>query len=178
MNEFREEALEGVRMRPKFVLELPVPADDAVRRLREGLDTPDLSASTIAAGHHTEFRVDEADRKIWSPRLEVRIEDDAGVSSLHGRFAPRPDVWTGFMFVYFLAWFAVVFGATLGYVQRVSDERAWGYWAVPTGLLIILGIHAASFVGRRFAEDQMRDLRGKLDSVLSRQFGSEVGGEG
>jgi hypothetical protein len=177
MNEFREEILEGARMRPKFNLELPIPVDAAIRRIGAGLDTQELRESAATAGRHAEFRVDQTKRKIWSPRLEVRVEDAPGGSSLHGRFAPRPDVWTGFMFVYFLAWFAVVFGATLGYVQQVSDERAWGFWAVPIGLLIIVGIHAASFVGRRLAEDQMRELRGKLDSVLSQQFGSEVTSE-
>ena len=172
MNEFREEVLEGARLRPKFNLELPIPADEAVLRIRQGLGNPELRESTMAAGRHTEFRVDQAERRIWSPRLEVRIDDAPGGASLHGRFAPRPDVWTGFMFVYFLAWFAVVFGATLGYVQQVSDETPWGYWAVPSGLLIIVGIHAASYVGQRLAEDQMRELRGRLDSVLSRQFES------
>jgi len=172
MNEFREEALEGVRMRPKFLLEIPVPAEEAVARIRQGLDTPELRESTMAAGQYCEFLVDRSERRIWSPRLSVRVEDAPAGASLNGRFAPRPDVWTGFMFVYFLAWFAVAFGATLGYVQQASDERAWGFWAVPAGLLIIVGIHIASYVGQRLAEDQMRELRGRLDSVLSRQFGS------
>jgi hypothetical protein len=161
-------------MRPKFVLEIPVPADEAIHGIREGLDTPGLRESTMAAGQFAEFLVDRSERKIWSPRLEVRIEDAPAGASLHGRFAPRPDVWTGFMFVYFLAWVAVVFGATLGYVEQLSDEKAWGYWAVPIGLLIVAGIHAASYVGQRLAEDQMRELRGRLDSVLSRQFGSVI----
>ena len=172
MSEFREEVLEGARMRPKFNLELPIPADEAIHGIREGLDTPGLRESTMAAGQFAEFLVDRSERKIWSPRLEVRIEDASAGASLHGRFAPRPDVWTGFMFVYFLAWCAGVFGATLGYVQQASRESPWGYWAVPVGLLIAAGIHAASYVGQRLAVDQMRELRGRLDSVLSRQFGS------
>ena len=88
------------------------------------------------------------------------------------RFSPRPDVWTGFMFVYFLVVFLIVFGATLGYVQQVSDEAAWGYWAVPSGLLIIACIHGASYVGQRLAAAQMLELRDRLESVLSRQFGA------
>ena len=161
-------------MRPKFNLELPIPADEAVLRLRQGMNTPDLRESIMAAGQYAEFLVDSSERRIWSPRLEVRIDDAPGGASLYGRFAPRPDVWTGFMFVYFLAWFSVVFGAKLGYVQQVSDERAWGFWAVPIGLLIVAGIHAASYLGKRLAVDQMRELRGRLDSVLSRQFDSVI----
>ena len=87
------------------------------------------------------------------------------------RFSPRPDVWTGFMFVYFVMVFLVVFGATLGYVQQVSGEAAWGYSLVPSGLLVIAGIHLASYVGQRLAASQMRELRGRLDQVVARQFG-------
>ena len=38
MNEFREEILEGARMRPKFNLGLPIPVDAAIRRIGAGLE--------------------------------------------------------------------------------------------------------------------------------------------
>ncbi len=76
------------------------------------------------------------------------------------------------MFLYFVMVFLVVFGATLGYVQQVSDETTWGYWAVPIGLVIIACIHGASYLGQRLAAGQMHELRGRLDQVLSRQFGT------
>ena len=125
----------------------------------------------MAAGRHAELLVDRAKRRIWSPRLTVRIEDAPEGSTMICRFSPRPDVWTGFMFVYFVMVFLVVFGATLGYVQQVSGEAAWGYWLVPSGLLVIAGIHLASYVGQRLAASQMRELRGRLDQVVARQFG-------
>jgi len=160
----------AARMRPKFSIELPVAADEAMLRLREGLDTPELRASSMTAGRHADLMVDRSERKVWSPRLTVRAEDSPGGCTLRCRFSPRPDVWTGFMFVYFVMVFAVVFGATLGYVQQVSGETAWGYWAVPIGLLIIVCIHGASYVGQRLAVGQMHELRGRLESVLSQQF--------
>ncbi len=159
-------------MRPRFILELPLPADEAILKIREGLDTPKLRDSTMAAGRYAEFLVEEPERRVWSPRLTVRIDDAPGGSILQGRFSPRPDVWTGFMFVYFLVVFVIVFGATLGYVQQASDQTPWGYWAVPFGLLIIAGIHVASYVGQRLGADQMGELRGRLESVLARQFDS------
>lgn len=172
MHDSREVNVDASRMRPTFTLELPLPADEAILRIHEELDTPELRESTMIAGRHTEFLVDESERKVWSPRLTVRIDDAPGGSTLRGRFSPRPDVWTGFMFVYFLVVFVIVFGATLGYVQQASDQTAWGYWTVPIGLLIIAGIHVASYVGQRLGADQMRELRGRLETVLARQFES------
>ena len=171
MHDSHDVSVGAARMRPKFSIELPVPADEARLRLREGLDTPELRASTMAAGRTADFMVDRPERRVWSPRLTIRIDDSPDGSTMRCRFSPRPDVWTGFMFVYFLVVFLIVFGATLGYVQQVSNETAWGYWAVPSGLLIIACIHGASYVGQRLAVTQMHELRGRLDQVLSRQFG-------
>jgi hypothetical protein len=170
MNDLPDVGIDAARLRPKFDLDLPVPADEAMRRIRLGLEAPELCHRTLSAGRHAELHVDATERKVWSPRLTVQLEDAPGGSSLRGRFAPRADVWTGFMFVYFLVVFLILFGATLGYVQQVSDEMPWGYWAIPAGLAVIAGIHGLSYLGQRLAEDQMRELRGQLDTVLTRQF--------
>ena len=176
VNDLPEVGIDAARLRPKFDLELPVPADEAIRRIRRGLDSPELCHTTMSAGRHAEFHVDGSDRKVWSPRLTIQVEDAPGGSSLRGRFAPRADVWTGFMFVYFLVAFLILFGATLGYVQQVSDETPWGYWAIPAGLAVIAGIHGLSYLGQRLAADQMGELRRQLDSVLASQFdGTEAG---
>lgn len=163
--------IDATRLRPRFSVELPVAADEAAVRLREGLETPELQGTSIAAGRHADLMVERSERRVWSPRLNVRIEDSPGGSTLRCRFSPRPDVWTGFMFVYFVMVFVVVFGATLGYVQQVSDEKAWGYWGVPLGLLVIAFIHLAGYAGQRLAADQMRELRDRLESVVSSRFG-------
>ena len=172
MTDTRELNVDAARLRPKFDLELPLSADQAIVRIRLGLDTPELHDSTMSAGRHAEFHVEASERKVWSPRLTVRIEEATAGSTLHGRFSPRADVWTGFMFVYFLVVFLILFGATLGYVQQVSDETPWGYWAIPVGLALIAGIHGLSYLGQRLAGEQMRELRRRLDAVLARQFES------
>jgi hypothetical protein len=165
-----EVGIDAARLRPKFDLDLPVPADEAIRRIRSGLEAPELCHRSMSAGLHAEFHVDDSERRVWSPRLTVQLEDAPGGSLLRGRFAPRADVWTGFMFVYFLVVFLILFGATLGYVQHVSDETPWGFWAIPAGLAVIAGIHGLSYLGQRLAEDQMRELRGQLDAVLASRF--------
>ena len=40
-------------------------------------------------------------------------------------------------------------------------------------MVILACIHLAGYVGQRLAADQMRELRGRLDSILARQFGGE-----
>lgn len=126
----------------------------------------------MAAGRQVDLRIDASRTRTWSPRLTVHVEDAPHGCTLRCRFAPRPEIWTGFMFLYALCVFAVLFGATLGYVQQVSDETPWGYWAIPAGLLIIAGIHLAGYLGQRLAADQMAELQQRLDELLQRQFAS------
>jgi len=127
----------------------------------------------MAAGRQIDLRIEESRTRLWSPRLTVHVEDAPEGSLLRCRFAPRPEIWTGFMFLYSFCVFAILFGATLGYVQQVSNETPWGYWAIPAGLLVIAGIHLAGYWGQRLAADQMTELRQRLDELLQRQFASD-----
>jgi hypothetical protein len=85
---------------------------------------------------------------------------------LFARFAPHPEVWTFFMFLYFLVAFVVLFGATFGFVQWASGEAAWALWAVWTGLPVLGLCHLASDLGSRWGQDQMHELKAILKEVV------------
>ncbi len=78
------------------------------------------------------------------------------------------------VFVYFVMTFAIVFGAALGYVQWTLGYSAWGFLAVPSGVLIIALLHIASLVGQRLSTDQTVQLREQLDLLLHKIHESPV----
>jgi hypothetical protein len=156
-------------MRPTFTRPLPWPRDEAVARLRAALaDDPELIGRWQGKGRWAELHVPGTARRLWSPHLAVRLDDEEGGASLFGRFAPHPEVWTFFMFLYFGIVFLVVFGGILGYVQYASGEAAWGLWAVWLGAPALLLIHLASWIGQGLGQDQMADLARDLGRVLER----------
>ena len=71
------------------------------------------------------------------------------------------------MFLYFAFVFGVVFGGVLGYVQWASNEPEWGLWAVLIGVLAIVAIHVAGWIGQRLGYDQMVSLKDEIDEVLT-----------
>ena len=164
--------MKATKMRPTFSIRLPIGADDAVERLRAELATSDLN--TMSAGRCAEFRVPEKERRFWSPYLSVQAQDTSDGCILRGRFAPRPEIWTMFMFVYFLMAFAILFGASFGYVQWTLGYSPWGFLAVPIGALVIVLLHAASLVGQRLSSDQTEQLRRQFDELLRRLDDSAV----
>jgi hypothetical protein len=154
-------------IRPTFTVPLTVSREEATEALRLRLqEREDLAGLWRGKGRWVDVYVPESERRIWSPYLSVRLDEENGTCSVFGRFAPHPEVWTFFMFVYFLVTFLVLFGATLGYVQWVSDEPAWALRTVWVGVPILLLCHLASFVGSRLGQEQMLELRAVMDELL------------
>ena len=92
------------------------------------------------------------------------------------RYAPRPEVWTLFVFGYAAVAFLVILGAIFGYVQWASDETAWGLWAVWIGLPLLVSLHLVSWIGQRLSAGQIEELAQQLDQVLAGLPVSEDGG--
>ena len=154
-------------LRPTFTRRFSLAREDAVATLRASLaENPDLTGRWRGKGRWAELYLPEGERRLWSPYLSVRFDTEEEGCTLFGRFAPHPEVWTFFMFLYGLVAFLTLFGGTLGYVQWVSEEAAWGLWAVWIGVPILGLLHLASYAGARLGQAQMVRLRDELDHAL------------
>jgi len=155
-------------LRPTFTIPLVPPREEAIAAIRAELaGTPELAGRWRGKGRWAELFLPEQERRLWTPYLSIRLDVEPSGCTLFGRFAPHPEVWTFFMFLYFLVAFIVLFGATLAYVQWASGEPASGLWAVWIGIPVMGLIHLASAVGARLAQGQMARLRDELTRILS-----------
>ncbi len=155
-------------LRPTFRIPIALPREEATVEIRRRLlARQDLAGRWMGKGRWVDLFVRESERRVWSPYLSGRLDDcENGQCAVFGRFAPHPEVWTFFMFLYFMIAFFVVFGAMFGYVQWASNEPAWALWSVWIGVPILLLIHLASFIGARLGQSQMRQLKGILEELL------------
>ena len=156
-----------LRLRPTFELPVALPPDEIIGRLRARLRDGDVRNCSATAARCVDLRVDAAARRIWSPHLSVQLREAPGGSVLYGRYGPHPEVWTFFMFLYFGAWFALVLGGIWAYVQWASGEPVGAVWVPLVALVVVLGVHVAGTLGRRLGRAQMRELRARLDLLLS-----------
>lgn len=159
--------MDAIHLRPTFDLAFPLPREEATRRLCAGLaEEPGLSGRWHAKGRWAELHVPAREMRLWSPCLSIRMDDAEAGSTLHGRFGPRPEVWTFFMFLYALIAFLTLFGSTLAYVQWSSAEPAWALWAVWLGVPALGLMHVAAWVAQRRSRRQMARLRAELERVV------------
>jgi hypothetical protein len=145
---------------------LDLPREDAIELLRSQLAESRSRDCWKGKGRWCEIHLPEEEQKIWTPHLSLRLDHEDRGSSIFARFAPKPEIWTFFMFLYVLVVFLILFGATFGYVQWASNEPAWGLWAVWLGLPVLGLIHLAAYMGQRLGRSQMEDLKSRLDEVV------------
>jgi len=157
---------DATRLRPTFTLRLDLPREEAIQRLRSQLATSRSRDCWRGKGRWCEIHLPQEEQKVWTPHLSLRLDHEGEGSSIFGRFAPKPEIWTFFMFLYVLVLFIILFGATFGYVQWASNEPAWGLWAVWIGIPVLGLIHLAAYLGQRLGKAQMEELKSRLDEVV------------
>jgi len=160
-------------MRPQF--EIPV-GDRGVRvfeRLREQLDAADVELH----GHvHRDFafvRFPDRERSLLSPHLELELRESEAGTVLHGRFSPRPNVWTGFMALFFLLGMLGLCGLGYGLVQLTLGGPIWTMWLAPVSIALIAFIYGAAFIGQGLSNEEMFALRGFVEGTVREVRGSE-----
>ncbi len=162
-----QETLDTGQLRPTFTVPVALPRAETIQMLRNAMvSRPELSGRWRGKGRWAELYVPQTDRRIWSPYLSVRVDEEPHGCTLFGRFAPYPSVWTFFMFLYGCVASLVVFGAIFGYVQWASGTNAWALWSVWIGLPMLALLHVISWLGKRLGRFQMIRLKAELEDVL------------
>ena len=166
--------MKPLQMQPTFTMDVPLRAGDLMPRIRRAINSPELRDHVVSAGHCLDLHVESEEQRFWSPHLNVQVSDADEGSELFCRFSPRPEVWTMFMFFYFVATFLICSAAIYGYVQWFLGSWPWSLVLIPISLLVIGLLHAASLIGQRLSSDQMETLRHRLDQTIERALKPEA----
>lgn len=158
-------------VQPAFTMDIPVPTDELMLRIRTSVKEMGLKELVGSAGTCVDLKVARDQRRFWSPHLNVQASQLEQGSQLFCRFSPRPEVWTMFMAIYLVA-ACLIFAASIwGYVQWFLGHTPWALLFIPLGLVGILVLHVASLVGQSLSADQMDQLRARLDELIARATG-------
>ncbi|QDU54105.1 hypothetical protein [Aeoliella mucimassa] len=159
-----------LEMQPAFRVNVAAPPDEALRRLRQAIRSPELAGHAESAGPCLDFKVARSERRMWSPHLSVQLYPTDEGTELYCRFSPRPEIWTCVMMAYFAAVFVMFVAAIYGYVLYTLDVRPWPLLLVPLGAIVMFSLHVVSLVGQRLSNDQMEVLHDRLDRAVELAF--------
>ena len=159
-------------MRPQF--EIPVGDRGALvfARLQEQLEAPDAEFYGHVRTHFAFVRFPDEQRSLLSPHLELELRDGEAGTVLHGRFSPRPNVWTGFMALFFLLGMLGLCGLGYGFAQFMLDGPIWMMWSAPVSVALIAFIYGAAFIGQGLSNDEMFELRAFVECAVREVCGN------
>jgi hypothetical protein len=158
------------RPRPRFVLDLPMSAADAMDRIEAHLARQAATCGgMIARNHgHVDLRMPQADRRFFSPHLSMEITDltDRQACRVNALIGPNPSVWTFFAFAMLGLLTALAFALTFGLVQVMLEESPWALWLSGGVVLLIGATYGLSRFGQHLAAPQTVVLRHFLEGAL------------
>lgn len=156
-----------LRLQPSFTIDVPVDSDELLRRVKRLFAEPSFRGIAKTASMCIDYTIELADQRFWSPHLSVQVSSTQTGSLLHCRFAPRPEVWTMFMAIYFVMLILMFAASIYAYVQWWMGDAPWALLMMPIGVVVIATLHVASQIGQGLSGDQMELLRGRLDQTLA-----------
>ncbi len=154
------------KLRPTFVIEIRSTRPVAIEKLREASAQLNKKNSFTMYGEYGELHLPPEEHRLWSPHLSFYVAEREPDSLIHGRFAPRLDVWTFVWIVYLAMSFSAFFGLALAYSQWMLGEPLWGLWVAVIGVAIIFALTLVAAIGQQWSADQMHALRSRLEDIL------------
>lgn len=154
-------------VRPTFEISLTVPPERAMAMVQHAFEA-DTRHPHQVRGPHVVLTVPPEARHFWSPWLTMEVSPAEAGSVFHGRFSPKPAVWTGFMFGYITLVTAGTFGLMFAVSLAIIGKSAW--LASVCSIVFFLaaaGMYLASQIGQRLAREQIIELHSMISEIFA-----------
>lgn len=151
--------------RPPLEVTTELRPEEVVRRVRAALRQSSAVVGKAFPGR-IELTVPRRDTHLWSPWLALDVTATESGSSLRGRFAPHPHVWTMYVGACAIASMATFGALILATAQWMMNDRLWGLWVAPGTALVAALLFGAAFVGQGLSTQQMFLLKDFLARAL------------
>lgn len=152
--------LNKILLKPRFKLELDTEKQILIDKFADNLQSENYDYNYKISDNHFFIDIPESEDHFWSPQLHLEIVDHEKGSLIRGLFAPKPTIWTFFMFLHVIV--AVCF--------MVFFVIAYSKWSININYSFALGMCLAMVVlwfvlyfsgqlGKLKARIQMDELR-------------------
>ena len=154
------------KLRPTFEYALPEPPQGYLDKLNTEFKRVGDTTLFIMHNEYGEFHLPKDQHRLWSPHLSFYLEAHENSTTLHGRFAPRVEIWTSVWIFYLAMSFTAFFAFTLAFTQWMLNLNCWGMWIGLLAIALIGLLYVIAHVGQQWSVDQMHLLQERLNTIL------------
>ena len=158
MNQNTEDHLPHFRVRPRFQIETTFSIEELTEKIQSGLDKENAPCLGQVSPMFATIYIPQEDQHYWSPQLSLNFEETETGIFMRGFYAPRPAVWTMFIFFYAVIGIAILFILIFGFSYRSLGNSGAILWLIPVLVIIFFSLYAVAFTGQKVGHDQMVTL--------------------
>ena len=153
-------------LRPRFRYYVPYSPDQLRVKFRALFEDQNVPYTGTALKYHIVIDFLLADRKFWTPQLDLNLEVYEKGTLIRGLLGPRPNVWTVFMFFNAVAGFIGIIGVIVGLGQWGMEGPPMALWLLPISVIIFGIVYYLGITGKKIAHAQSVQLHSSLIQEL------------
>jgi Na+/melibiose symporter-like transporter len=155
-------------LRPRFSIDIQENQVELLERITSFLKRGDCKYSCRVVDEHIFIDVPANKSHFWSPQLHLEVLKEVNnTSKIKGLFAPKPQVWTLFVFIHFIVAFLFLGFGVMLYVRYTLGESLVFPIAMLIALpLIWLLLYFLGRVGKQTGKKQMKELHDLLIDII------------
>lgn len=153
-------------LRPRIKIISKLGKEEIVTRIKSKIDNPDTTCTGWAKEGYALICAPENDKHIWTPQLNLQIDDIEEGTEVRGVIGPSASVWTAFAFAFSILGFIAFVSLFWGLSRLSLDYSADILWVVPISLFLILGVYMLARIGQQMSRNQVKELKNFIETTL------------
>jgi len=145
-----------IRPRIKMISQLSV--EEVENRIANYLGSSENLCKGWVRDGHAIICSEGNERHLWTPQLNLQIDNIEAGTELRGVIGPGPSVWTGFIFAFSILGFLTFVVLMWGLINMSLGNDSSILWFVPVLLLLIGGTYGMARFGQSLSKKQVLQL--------------------
>jgi hypothetical protein len=167
MENIQDNQIHLYRVRPRFNVLVKDSLENVTDKIKEGFENHPSRCYGKVSHDFVVIQLPKEMQHYWSPQLSIMIEQEGENNLLEGLYGPRPNVWTMFVFFYFIIGLAIVIALVIGFSNISLGESGVILWTVPFLVLTFCSLYLVAYLGQRLSRDQMQILHDFIEDSLN-----------
>jgi len=153
-------------LRPRIKIISKLGKEEIVERIKNKVEDPETKCTGWAKEGYALICAPEDDKHIWTPQLNLQIDDLEEGTEVRGIIGPSASVWTAFAFAFSILGFIAFVSLFWGLSRLSLNYSADILWIVPVALIIILGVYMVARIAQQMSRNQVNELKYFIETAL------------
>ncbi|MEZ4907337.1 MAG: hypothetical protein R2771_06795 [Saprospiraceae bacterium] len=162
--------MSSFRIKPRFKHYTNIKFEEMEKMILENLNSCDYDFQYKYVKGYMVIQIPKKDRNIWSPELNLAIEEEDGRTVVIGRYGPDSKTFITILVMYIVIGLLTFFIGIYGSAQYTVNKSAPILWLIPALLVVGLGVYITAQLGQKLGASQMYRLHFFYEKMIGHKI--------